>query len=72
MKRTFSILLTRTNLTEINATINLADLKKENEKFAQKLNAYQKRHDMMWSEIDGGVLDGNSYQSIYYLESWAF
>lgn len=46
--------LEKLNVTEKNATINLAELKKENEKFAKKLNAYQKRHDMIWSELDGG------------------
>ena len=42
------------NVTEKNATINLAELKKENELFSEKLSSYQKHHDEMWSAIDGG------------------
>ena len=42
------------NVTEKNATINLADLKKENIEFSKKLTAYKEHHDKLWSQIDGG------------------
>ena len=42
------------NVTQKNATINFAQLKKENEQFTKRLMTYDARHEKMWSAISGG------------------
>ena len=56
------------NTTQENATINFAQLKKENEQFTKRLMAYDARHEKMWSAISGGPTGRE--QLMYYIFFW--
>ena len=53
------------NVTQKNATINFAQLKKENKQFTKTFMAYDARHEKMWSAISGGPTGWE--QLMYYI-----